>query len=101
MEALRVTRLVVVALGISALISGRSGAQGVPRAATLLPNTTKSYVSVPDYPQAEANFDQTQIGQLLADPAMKPFADDLRQQIKDKLLAGGVQLGITLEDVQG
>ncbi len=101
MEALRVTRLVVVALGISALISGRSDAQGVPRAATLLPNTTKSYVSVPDYPQAEANFDQTQIGQLLADPAMKPFADDLRQQIKDKLLAGGVQLGITLEDVQG
>ncbi|GAA4424550.1 hypothetical protein [Bremerella cremea] len=72
-----------------------------PKAATVLPQTTKSYVSIPDYDQASANFDATQIGKLMADPVMKPFTEDLKEQVKQKLVAGGVKLALTLDDLKG
>lgn len=72
-----------------------------PPAATLLPASTKSYLSIPDYEQAKANFEETQLGKLLQDEAMEPFMEDLKQQIQAKLVAGGIQLGIELRDLQG
>ncbi|WP_144971434.1 hypothetical protein [Bremerella volcania] len=66
----------------------------------MLPQTIKSYVSIPDYDQASAHFDETQIGKMMADPVMKPFTDDLKEQIKQKLIAGGVKLGINLDDLK-
>lgn len=98
-EAYRWTRFVVLSLGICSLAASPGWA--APKASTLLPQTTKSYVSIPDLAQAQKNFDQTQIGQMMADPAMKPFTQDLRGQIEQKLLAGGVKLGITLDDLKG
>jgi hypothetical protein len=67
---------------------------------TLLPNTTKAYIAVPDVDALRDKFDATQLGQLAKDPVMKAFADDLRQQIKDKLEQSGVRIGLTWEDVQ-
>jgi len=94
----KLVRLAITSLIIIALVPGLSHA--VDPAASILPSSTKSYVSIPDYDQAAANFDKTQIGHMLADPLMQPFTDDLKSQIKSKLIAGGVKLGITLDDLK-
>jgi hypothetical protein len=71
---------------------------------TLLPNTTKAYISVPDVDKLREHFDQTQIGLLLKDPVMQPFVEDVQGQIRDKLSEASVRLGLSwddLEDVYG
>lgn len=98
MQAYRWARLALLCVGIFSLAQAQI--QAAPKAATVLPQTIKSYVSIPDYDQASANFDETQIGKMMADPVMKPFTDDLKEQIKQKLIAGGVKLGINLDDLK-
>ncbi len=66
----------------------------------LLPNTTKGFVSVPDVNELSTKFDETQMGQLLKDPVMQPFVEDLRRQFSNKLNNTGVKLGLTFEDLQ-
>jgi len=68
---------------------------------TLLPNTTKGYVSVPDVDALRQKWDETLLGKLAKDPAMKPFVDDLRRQIQQRLSQTGVRLGVTWEDLKG
>ncbi|MBA2115751.1 hypothetical protein HOV93_29360 [Planctomycetes bacterium FF15] len=99
MQAYRWARFALLCVGIFSFAQHQL--QAAPKAATVLPQTIKSYVSIPDYDQASSNFDETQIGKMMADPVMKPFTDDLKEQIKQKLIAGGVKLGITLDDLQG
>ncbi|RCS41188.1 hypothetical protein DTL42_21700 [Bremerella cremea] len=98
MVQIRWARFVLLAVGVLSFAQQQS--EAAPPAASILPHTTKSYVSIPNYDQAAANFDETQIGKLMADPVMQPFTDDLKDQIKQKLIAGGVKLGITLEDLK-
>lgn len=98
MQAYRWARLALICFSIFSFAQHQADA--APKAATVLPQTIKSYVSIPDYDQASANFDETQIGKMMADPVMKPFTDDLKEQIKQKLIAGGVKLGITLDDLK-
>ena len=66
----------------------------------LMPETAKGYVSIPDYYRLEADFSKTQIGQLLADPVMQPFSDDLRRQLKEKWSEAHEPLGLSWEDMQ-
>ncbi len=99
MQAYRWAHFALLCVGIFSV--AQQPVHAAPKAATVLPQTIKSYVSIPDYDQASANFDQTQIGKMMADPVMKPFTDDLKEQIKQKLIAGGVKLGINLDDLQG
>ncbi|MCH8922409.1 MAG: hypothetical protein IIA67_04595 [Planctomycetes bacterium] len=47
------------------------------------------------------SFEETQFGRLLADPVMKPFAEDLKSQLRDRLSITKEKLGITWDDVQG
>lgn len=98
MEAYRWARFVLLCVGIVSIAQPQL--EAAPKAATVLPQTTKSYVSIPDYDQASANFDETQIGKMMADPVMKPFTDDLKEQVKQKLIAGGVKLALTLDDLK-
>lgn len=67
---------------------------------TLLPNTTKAYVSVPDVDNLRAHFDQTQFGLLLNDPVMQPFVEDVQTQIRDKLSEASVRLGLSWDDMK-
>jgi hypothetical protein len=68
---------------------------------TLLPATTKSFVSVPDVDLMRKESEETQIGQLMKDPLMQPFIEDLRRQVLQKLSDAGVRLGLTIEDLDG
>ena len=63
--------------------------------------TTKGYVSIPDADELQRQFNETQLGQLLADPVMQPFVEDLKEQLKHKLTEAGIRVGITLEDLNG
>ena len=78
-------------------VSSVTGA--TPPSESLLPATTKGYLSVPDVETLRARWNATQLGHLVNDPVMKPFVEDLRDQIKDKLSATRVRLGLTLDDL--
>jgi hypothetical protein len=68
--------------------------------ATLLPATTKGYVSVPDVDALREKWNETQLGQLVQDPVMKPFVEDLKKQIQAKVGKTEIRLSIRLEDLE-
>ncbi|MBC8355773.1 MAG: hypothetical protein H8E66_27675 [Planctomycetes bacterium] len=68
---------------------------------TLLPNTTKVYISVPDVDKLREHFDETQIGLLLNDPVMQPFVEDVQNQIRNRLSEASVRLGLSWDDLEG
>ncbi len=65
----------------------------------LMPATTKGYLAVPDLKELTAKFDASQLGELCNDPLMKPFADDLKRQLNQKLTDAGRSLGISIDDL--
>ncbi len=77
------------------------GYAAVPPTDTLLPNTTKAYLSVANVDELEAAFNKTQIGQLAADPEMKPFVEDLKRQLSEQWTKTHEKLGIGWEDLDG
>ena len=93
------TWLIVLCAGIG--VSCTAVFAAAPKSETLLPDTTKAYVSVADVGVLRDNFNRTQWGQLVHDPAMQPFVEDFRHQLKQK---GGRQLedmGLSWQDLQG
>jgi hypothetical protein len=71
---------------------------------SLLPATTKAFVSTQDVDEVRKKFNETQLGDLVNDPVMKPFIDDLKHQIGEMLERAGKKLGVKwadLEDVYG
>ena len=68
---------------------------------SLLPATTKGFVSTHDVDEVRTKFNETQLGEMVADPVMKPFIDDIRKQIGAKLEKAGKRLGVKWEDMEG
>ncbi len=71
------------------------------RSEDLLPASTKLWVSIPDAKSMEKHFESTQFNKLAKDPAIKPFIDGLRDQIKDWMQSQNVRLGMDLDDLEG
>lgn len=67
----------------------------------LLPDSTKGALLIPNWDKLETAFDATQLGQLLQDPVMKPFYEDLKSQIKTKGTHRLEKLGVSLEELRG
>jgi hypothetical protein len=67
---------------------------------TLLPATTKGYISVQDVDALRERLSETDLGRLAEDPVMQPFMDDLKKQLREKLALAGDELGITWEDLE-
>lgn len=67
----------------------------------LLPETTVGYVMTKDTARLEADFDKTQIGQLLEDPSMQPFLETFRAQLRDTWFPAGKGIGVSWEDMEG
>ncbi|MCA9184526.1 MAG: hypothetical protein KDA99_02865 [Planctomycetales bacterium] len=95
-----VDQLCLYCAGLTLLVTFAADARSAPRADQLWPSTTKGYVSVPDISGLEASWNRTQLGQLVADPAMKPFVEDLREQMKAKMDQTGDRLGVTIDDLR-
>lgn len=66
----------------------------------VLPASTKGFIETPNFAEAEAKFNTTQIGELIADPAMQPFVEDLKRQLKARLDKAGTLYGVTWEDLK-
>ena len=59
----------------------------------LFPDTTRGFLVIPDFRDVQVSFEKTQFGALTEHPEMKPFFDDMEEQIK-QFGQTGVRLGI-------
>ncbi len=80
---------------------GPLSAQKLPPSEQLFPNTTKAFLAVADVDVLSDQWDKTQLGQLMADPVMKSFGDDLREKVEQRLGGIGSRLQLKLEDLRG
>lgn len=88
-------------MSLAMLLNVSSTAFAVQPADRLAPATTKGFLSVDDMDELRARFNQTQLGELMNDPVMKPFTDDLKQQLENKLTQAGMRIGLTVQDLEG
>ena len=72
----------------------------VPANETLLPASTKGAVLIRDVHELSDAFDETQMGQLLKDPLMQPFMEDIKRQMQVKWRKSRGELGISWNDLE-
>ncbi|MBX3434304.1 MAG: hypothetical protein KF847_13355 [Pirellulales bacterium] len=61
---------------------------------------TRGFASIADLATLEKNWEQTQLGQLMHDPAMRPFVEDVKRQMQRKLSGMQEKLGLTFDDLR-
>ena len=86
---------------ISCALSGIASAQANARktAEYLVPASTKGFLSIPDVDRLNKSWDRIALGKLAADPKVKPFIDDLREQVQTRLDQTGIRIGLTIGDL--
>lgn len=96
-------RRVFTIVFVAAMLLGalRPGAHAAGISENLLPDTTKAYFCIPDYQLARQQWNATQLGQLLNDPAMQPFVKDLVRQLEGRRADDAIQLGVELDELEG
>jgi len=77
-----------------------ASAESPPASETLLPSSTKGFLSIADVRDLTDRWNRTQVGQLMQDPVMEPFAKDLRRQLEDRWSGFRDKLGLTLDDLK-
>ncbi len=65
----------------------------------LLPANTVGYVAADNLTLLREAWEKTQLGQLLDDPVMEPFIEDLREQADRNWSSAGTGLGLTWQDL--
>ncbi|HVT28884.1 MAG TPA: hypothetical protein VHE81_12790 [Lacipirellulaceae bacterium] len=73
----------------------------VPPSDTLLPGSTKGYVSVVHPKEFNDRWNKTQLGQMFNDEVMKAFVDDFHKQIRDDFGSIEKKLGFVYDDLKG
>lgn len=84
---------------VAVLFSTSSPGLALAQAINLVPETTKGLFVIPDVKVVEASWNNIELGKLAADPKVKPFMDDLQQQIQAQLDKTGVRVGVSLEEL--
>lgn len=92
---------ILFSLTIISVNSAFAQVRPIPVSPSLLPATTKGALIVTDVKTLSDNWKQTQLGQLMQDPVMEPFAKDLKRQFSDRLTRLRDQLGLELSDLKG
>lgn len=79
-----------------------SAAATIKRRSTssLLPGTTRFWVSVEDLHRMEANLSNTQVGKLARQDTLAPFFASFEKQIKDSLNDNGIKFGIDIASIE-
>ncbi len=87
----------------AALVAGAPAAlaQAGNASEDLLPATTKGFFAVTNLSDLSAHWNKTQLGQLMDDPVMRPFSEDLRRQMQGRWSGLRDKLGLTLDDLEG
>jgi len=86
-------------LSMALLAAGPVGA--VPPSDVLLPETTRGVITLTDLERLKQDWEKTQWGRLINDPVMQPFAESIKQQVRDRWTHVEEKLGLTLDDLQG
>ncbi|MCH2128093.1 MAG: hypothetical protein MK179_03060 [Pirellulaceae bacterium] len=94
----RATRRVPLFIMLCTVLFGQTAWGGRP-SEDLLPDSTKFCILIPDLKELRDNFNKTQLGRMTNDPLMKPFVDDLRRQLQERIDEEGRSVGLTWEDV--
>ena len=89
----------IAVLLIIAVLVSPSGA--VAPSETLLPDSTKGYLSVTNMKALVDHWNQTQIGKLMKDPIMEPFRKDLERQFEQQWMGAREKLGFSIDDLRG
>ncbi len=97
----RLSHGVWLAVALILLSLQPSSQAAVPSAETLLPNSTKGFLAIGSVDKFRDAWNKTQLGQLMQDPAMKPFVEDLKQQLQQKWAQTHQKLGIGWNDLDG
>lgn len=95
---------VIVAAGLVwsvAAVWNAALAAGFQPSETVFPDTTRAWLSISDPRGLRERFDRSNYGQMVADPAMKPFIDGVKEQISKNGRQRLEKLGLTLEDFEG
>ena len=66
----------------------------------LMSHNARGFVSVPDIEELVTKWNQTQLGHLVKDEAMKPFIDDLKSQLKRKMAGVKEKLAVEFSDLR-
>lgn len=66
----------------------------------LMPLSTRGFLSVDDISTLSANWQQTQLGQLIQDESMRPFVEDMKRQLQRKFTSVRNKLGLELGDLK-
>jgi hypothetical protein len=90
----------LLALFTMLAVSTRAAAAG-PTSESILPATTKGYISVAQAEEMRGRWNQTQFGQMLDDEIMQPFVADLKKQLQGKFSLVTDKLGLSWDDLDG
>ena len=80
-----------------AMFSANATAGGLER---LLPADSKGFLAVPDTQDLMRRWQGTDLGKVVADPAMRPFVEDLRGQLRSRLAELEDKLGMRIDDLR-
>jgi hypothetical protein len=67
---------------------------------TLVPDNTRGFLWVANLQSLDAQWSKTQLGELMNDPAMRPFRKDLRRQFEEQFSRAREHLGLTVDDLR-
>lgn len=74
--------------------------QAVVPSDNLMSVNTRGFASIADIRALQQHWQQTQMGQLVQDEAMRPFVEDMKKQLQRKITGFRDKLGIELEDLR-
>jgi hypothetical protein len=103
MRRLVVPHLRIFTFGIVSILIAALGLPlfAVEPSETLLPDTAKGFLSVTNMKSLVDHWNETQIGQLMQDPIMEPFREDVERQFEDRWMGARDKLGLTIDDMRG
>jgi hypothetical protein len=86
--------MLLVSVGLSSVLAAQPSD-------SLLPATTKGYLSIPNLAQLREQFNRSPFGQLAGDPAMKPFVEDFKRQLRQQGMKQLEQFGLSWDELDG
>ncbi len=67
---------------------------------SVFPPQTVGFIQIPNVNELEARWNRIELGKLFADPALKPFREDLQKQLQSRHTGFKRRLGITPAEVR-
>jgi hypothetical protein len=83
------------------LVSLAATAVAVQPSDTLLPKSTKGFISVAHPKNFDDRWKKTQLGQMFDDEVMKAFVEDFKKQVQEDFGSVERKLGLTYDDLKG